>query len=62
MLEKDRQPEVGPFGTGGGDDGPSGITKVRELIYEVDMIKQAHQEKKRSQSRKSHQQKASMDR
>lgn len=44
------------------EEGPDGITKVRELIYEVDMIKQAHQEKKRSQSRKSHQAKASMDR
>ena len=43
-------------------EGSSGISKVRELIYEVDMIKRAHQEKKRSQSRKSMQQKQATDR
>lgn len=42
-------------------EGSSGISKVRELIFEVDMIKRAHQEKKRSQSRKSVQQKQAMD-
>lgn len=42
---------------------PEGVArKVRELINEVDMIKQAHQEKKRSLSRKSHQQKQASDR
>lgn len=38
-----------------------GIRKVQELIYDVEMIKQAHQEQKRSLSRKSRRQKLSMD-
>ena len=34
---------------------------MQELIYDVEMIKQAHQEQKRSLSRKSRRQKLSMD-
>ena len=49
LLEKERDGDL----SYASHDRPEGIKKVRELIDEVDQIKQARQEEKRSLSRKS---------